>query len=156
MGDPRRIRSTVVRPRRPWATDRLTEELPMMGQYGLRSKRELYAAESFLRKIRRTARSYLALPPGERASREQELISRLHRLGLVEEKSTLESVLSLDLSSILSRRLQSIVQAKGLAKSPYESRQMITHGNMTVNGVVVRTPGRMITRDEEKHLAKAA
>jgi small subunit ribosomal protein S4 len=154
MGDPRRIRSAVVRPKRPWASDRLTEELPLVGQFGLRSKRELYMAESFLRKTRRAARSYLALPASERATRERELISRLHRLGLVEERSTLDSVLSLDLSAVLSRRLQSIVQAKGLARSPYESRQMITHGKITVNGAVVRSPSRLVTREEEQHVAK--
>lgn len=154
MGDPRRIRSAIVRPKRPWATDRLTEELPLIGQFGLRSKRELYAMQSFLRKIRRAARSYLALPPSERATQERELISRLHRLGLVEEKSTLESVLSLDLSAILSRRLQSIVQAKGLAKSLYESRQMITHGRVTIDGAVVRSPSKLVTREEEEHVAK--
>jgi len=154
VGDPRRIRSAVVRPKQPWASDRLAGELPLMGQFGLRSKRELYSAESVLREIRRAARSYFALSAGERAERERELISRLYHLGLAEEGSTLESVLSLDLSSILSRRLQSIVHAKGLARSLYEARQMIVHGKISINGAIVRSPGRLVTRDEENGLAK--
>jgi len=156
LGDPRRIRSSVVRPKQPWSSERLREELVLMGQFGLRSKRELYSAESFLRKMRRVARSYLALPAEERASRERELISRLHRLGLVEERATLESVLSLDLSSILSRRLQSIVQARGLAKSLHEARQLVTHGKIAIDDAVVRTPGKMVTREEEQRVALAS
>jgi len=149
MGSPRRIRSSIVKPRQPWVKERVDEELALIGEFGLRSKKELYAAASILRKMRIAARSYLALPTEDRASRERELISRLHKLGLVEEGVSLDDVLSLDIRAILNRRLQSIVLAKGLAKSAHEARQLIIHGKVRVGGKAVKSPSRLVTRREE-------
>jgi len=149
MGSARRIRSYIVKPRQPWVKERIDEELALVGEFGLRSKKELYAAASTLRKMRAAARSYLALPAEERASREKELISRLHKLGLIDEDASLDDVLSLDIRAILNRKLQSIVQAKGLAKSPHEARQLIVHGRVKVGGKVARNPSKLVTRIEE-------
>ncbi len=152
MGSPRRIRSYLVAPRQPWVKERIDQELSLIGEFGLRSKKELYAASSILRKMRAAARSYLALPIEDRASRERELISRLHKLGLVEENASLDDVLSLDIRAILSRRLQSIVRAKGLANSLHESRQLIVHGMIKVGGRVVKNPSRLVTRTEDSEV----
>ena len=145
--------SYLVRPRQAWVKERIDEELALIGEFGLRSKTELYASTSVLRKMRAAARSYLSLPVEDRASREKELISRLHKLGLVEENSSLDDVLSLDIRSILNRRLQSIVHAKGLAKSLHEARQLVVHGKIKIRGRVVKTPSRLITRKEEAEVA---
>ncbi|MBO3762677.1 MAG: 30S ribosomal protein S4 [Thermoproteota archaeon] len=155
MGDPRRIRSEIVKPKQPWDKERIAMELELVGEFGLRSKRELYLAASILRKMRRTARSYLALPPEERSTKEKELIRRLYKLSLVNEDATLDDVLSLTLRSVLSRRLQSIVFAKGLAKSLHHARQLIVHGKIKIGEEIVRAPGRIVTREEENKISLA-
>lgn len=149
MGDPRKIRSKILYPKHPWVKERLTEELILVGEYGLRNKRELWRTVSFLRGIRASARSYLSLTGEERVKRESELISRLHRLGLVAKDAKLDDVLSLTISSILERRLQTIVFRKGLAKTIHGARQVIVHGKIMIGDQVVRSPGYFITRDEE-------
>lgn len=155
MGDPRRIRSEIVKPKQPWDKERIAAELELVGEFGLRSKRELYLAASILRKIRRAARSYLALSLEERAIKEKELIRRLYKLSLVNEDATLDDVLSLTVRSVLSRRLQSIVFAKGLAKSMHHARQLIVHGKIKIGDEIVRTPGRIVTREEESKISLA-
>lgn len=153
MGSPRKIRSYIVKPKQPWVKNRIEEELALVGEFALRSKKELYASASILRKMRMAARSYLALPPEERSSKARELIARLNRLGLVGADATLDDVLSLDIRAILGRRLQTLVYSKGLANSLYQARQMIVQGKVKVGGRVVRSPGRLITRDEEKEVS---
>lgn len=149
MGDPRKIRSKILHPKHPWVKERLAEELVLVGEYGLRNKRELWRAASFLRGVRASARSYLSLTGEERVKRESELISRLHRLGLVSKDARLDDVLSLTISNILERRLQTIVQRKGLAKTMHGARQLIVHGKIMMGNRVVRSPGYFVTRDEE-------
>lgn len=149
MGDPRRIRSKVLHPKHPWVKERLSEELILVGEYGLRNKRELWRAASFLRGIRASARSYLSLTGGERIKREAELISSLHRLGLVNKDAKLDDVLSLTVSNILERRLQTIVHRKGLSKTIHGARQAIAHGKVRIGNQVVRSPSYLVKRDEE-------
>jgi small subunit ribosomal protein S4 len=149
VGDPRKIRSKILHPKHPWVKERLAEELIIVGEYGLRNKRELWRAASFLRGVRASARSYLSLTGGERVKRESELISRLHRLGLVSKDAKLEDVLSLTISNVLERRLQTIVHRKGLAKTIHGARQLIVHGKIMIGDQVVRSPGYFVTRNEE-------
>ncbi len=149
MGDPRKIRSKVLHPKHPWVKERLEEELVLVGEYGLRNKRELWRAASFLRGVRASARSYLSLTGEEKVKRELELISRLERLGLVGKDAKLDDVLSLTISNILERRLQTIVYRKGLAKTMYGARQAIVHRKIMIGDQVVRSPGYFVMKDEE-------
>jgi small subunit ribosomal protein S4 len=49
----------------------------------------------------------------------------------------------------LERRLQTIVYRKGLARSPKQARQLITHGHIAVNGRKLTIPGDRVRRTEE-------
>ncbi|MEM4222070.1 MAG: 30S ribosomal protein S4, partial [archaeon] len=62
----------------------------------------------------------------------------------------LDDVLSISIRDVLSRRLQTIVWKKGLASTPKQARQFITHGHIALNGQKVTSPGRLITIEEEK------
>jgi len=149
MGDPKKQKSKLVKPRHPWTKELLQEELSLIGEFGLRNKRELYRAGSLLRKFRRAARTYMTLSPEVRASKERELISSLYRLGILEENATLDDVLSLRVSDILSRRLQTLIFKKGFANSIHQARQLICHGKVLVGNVKVRSPSFLVRRVEE-------
>ncbi len=149
MGDPKKPRKKWQGPRHPWRREILAQELQLLGQYGLRNKRELWIAKTVLRRIRRLARSLLGLPPEERKLREQQLISRLYKMGLLPEGSSLDDVLGLKVEDILERRLQTVVYRKGLAKTIYQARQFIVHGHVYIKGRRVTSPGYLVPRDEE-------
>jgi small subunit ribosomal protein S4 len=151
MGDPKKPRKKWEGPSHPWVKEVLLEEMRLVGEYGLRNKRELWIAKSFLRRIRARARSLLALPPEQRRLLEKPLISRLYQLGLLpSEDATLDDVLRLTVRDVLERRLQTIVYRKGLASSMYHSRQLIVHGHISIGGRRVRSPGMLVSREEEK------
>src|SRR3989338_1726955 len=104
MGQPKKKRKQVKRPKRPYDKERFVKEEKIMKEFGLRRKRELWKAESLLRNFRRRARELLANPDEKK---QKELFERLKKMGFAAEK--LDDVLLLKLENILSRRLQTVV-----------------------------------------------
>ena len=155
MGGIRRHRKKIVTPGHPYDSERLINELVFVGEYGLRNKKELWKARTILSTARAQARRLLAQPADIREQREKELLSRLTRLGLLPPGADLDTVLALDVRSVLNRRLQTIVFNKGLARSPYQARQFVVHRHIALNGRVVTSPGRLITVEEEDLISYA-
>jgi len=150
MGDPKKSRRKWQGPRHPWRKESLVSELALLGKYGLRNKRELWTAATNLKSFRERASEILAIEdPEVRAAEEKKLIQRLSSLGLMSEEAVLDNVLGLSVENILDRRLQSVVMKLGFAATPYQSRQLIVHGHVLLDGRRVTSPGYMVKRDEE-------
>ncbi|MEM2616729.1 MAG: 30S ribosomal protein S4, partial [Thermofilaceae archaeon] len=99
------------------------------------------------------ARRLLALPPELREVRARPLISKLYNLGLLaSEEASLSDILRLTVEDVLERRLQTIIYKKGLATSLYHARQLIAHGHIAIGGRRVRSPGYMVSREEEERI----
>lgn len=150
MGDPRKPRKKWEGPRHPWRKEVLTEELKLLGTYGLRNKRELWIAKTIIRKFRHQARSLLAAPKEVREQAEKALLRRLYLMGLLPENATLEDILGLTVEDLLERRFQTIVYKKGLARTIHQARQLIVHGHIAIAGRRVTSPGYIVNREEEE------
>lgn len=155
MGDPKKQRKKYETPRFPWRIDILEEELKLLGQYGLRSKHELWRHKTLLSRFRGTARSLLGKSPDERKRMETELLTRLKKLNVLQETAVLNDVLDLATEDILERRLQTIVFRKSLAKSLHQARQLVTHGHITIGKQRVTVPSYLVTREDESQIAYA-
>lgn len=155
MGDPKKPRKQYETPGHPWKADRLAAELQLLGEYGLRNKRELWRAETKLRKIRAQARALFVLTGEKRAEEEGKLIRRLYRMGIVDENATADDVLKLTVRDILERRLQTIVYRLGFARSLYQARQLIVHGHVYIGDRKVRSPSYHVMRGEEEKIRVA-
>lgn len=155
MGDPKKQRKKFDTPRFPWQIDALETELKLLGQYGLRNKREIWRHKTLLSKYRGIGRSLLGMSTEERKRQEKQLLDRLNRLGILPEESALDDVLDLTLEDILERRLQTLVFQRGLAQSIQQSRQLITHGHIAIDGKRVSTPSYLVLKDEETKIAYA-
>jgi small subunit ribosomal protein S4 len=155
MGDPRKLRNKYERPKKLWDVDRLAEEKGLKTEYGLRSMRELWRSTAELKKFRREARRLLSVTEEERRDDAKKVLAKLAKLGVLKEGAVIDDVLSLEVKAILERRLQTIVLRKGLAKSTSQSRQLITHGFIAINGKKVTRPGYVVNLSEEAALSYA-
>lgn len=153
MGDPKFSRRTYTRPSHPWEGERIKGENELLKKYGLKNKRELWKAQSVLRRFRQRARQLQALVRSANPQAEKEkgeLLARLGRLGLLPlDGATLDDVLALDVEALLSRRLQTLTFVKGLAFTPHQARQFIVHGHVSVAGRRVDVPGYLVGRGDE-------
>lgn len=135
-----------------WTTDQLNAELYVMGSYGLRNKRELWKAQTEVARIRNQARALLALSSEARSEKEKRLLNFLNRLGLVKEGATLDDILNLKVEDLLERRLQTIIMKKSGIKSPYQARQIVSHGHVSIGNRKVNIPGYLVRTDEEPQI----
>jgi len=156
MGDPKKPRKKWKGPRHPWRKEILTQELELVGRYGLRNKRELWTAKTLLRNIRHRARSLLALPKEEREPQERALVNKLYKMGLLASpNATIDDILNLTVEDVLERRLQTILFRKGLARTIHQARQFIVHGHVVIGDRRITSPGYLVSRDEEELVAIA-
>jgi small subunit ribosomal protein S4 len=137
-------------PNHPFQGERIDEEHGLVGQYGLATKEELWRAQSELRSHRREARRLLGQITEERSG--EEFVSRLQRLGILDAQEGLGDVLSLDVTDVLERRLQTVVYRQGLANTPRQARQFVNHGHITVDGSRVTIPSYTVAVTEEDSL----
>ena len=149
MGDPKTSRRIWQKPKRPLNYDLIMDELKTLGTFGLKTKRELWKTQTELSRVRFQARSLLALRQDERERKEPILIQSLSKIGLVNEDSTLDDVLNLQVTDLLSRRLQTIAQRKLYFKTPYQARQAIVHGHVMIGDSVVTIPSYIVKTEEE-------
>lgn len=152
MGDPKKKHKLYSTPKRPWDFANLEAELKLVGAYGLRNKRELWRHKTELSTLRRRAREMVSMEVAERKQLEAELLGRLHRMGLIPEKGHLDDILSLSVQDLMERRLQTVLFRKGMAKSLFQSRQLISHGHIAIGGRKMKAPSYMVTRMDEGSL----
>jgi len=119
---------TSKTPRRPFEKERLDNEMKVVGEFGLKNKREVWRVSLLLAKMRANARMLLTLDEknSKRIFEGNALLRRCVRLGLLEEdKRELDYVLAIKVGDIMARRLQTLVFKQNLAKSLHHARVLI-------------------------------
>merc|ERR1712099_118932 len=134
---------------------RLDQELKLVGEFGLRNKKEVWRVKYTLAKIRTAARELLTLEEKDpkRLFEGNALLRRLVRTGvLAEDKMKLDYVLALKPEDFMERRLQTQVFKLGLAKSIHHARVLIRQRHIRVRKQVVNIPSFMVRLDSQKHI----
>eukprot|EP01125_Pyxidicula_operculata_P022063 TRINITY_DN8856_c0_g1_i1.p1 TRINITY_DN8856_c0_g1~~TRINITY_DN8856_c0_g1_i1.p1 ORF type:complete len:203 (-),score=46.79 TRINITY_DN8856_c0_g1_i1:122-730(-) len=151
----RNYSKTSEAPRRPFEKERIDAELKLVGQFGLKNKREVWRVRLAVAKIRKIARVLLTLPENDerRIFEGEALLRRLHRWGVMEDsKNKLDYVLNLKVEDFLERRLQTRVFKLGLAKSIHMARVLIRQRHIRVRSQIVNVPSFLVRVDSQKHI----
>ena len=148
MGDPRKIKNKYKTPIHPWEKIRLEVERPLMKQYGLTNKKELWKFDSKIKNFKDSAKRLVASSSDQAVLERKQMFDKLRSYGLINSEA-LDDVLGLGVESMLDRRLQTIVFKKGFARSIKQARQMITHKHIIVNGRKVTAPSYLVRLSEE-------
>merc|ERR1711904_406504 len=142
-------------PRRPYDKERLDGELKILGQFGLKNKREIWRVRLALAKIRSTARVLLTKDEKDpqRIFEGQALMRRMIRYGILDEdKQRLDYVLELKVENVMERRLQTLVFKRGLAKSIHHARVLIRQRHIRVGRQIVNVPSFMVRVESQSHI----
>uniref|UniRef100_A0A6U0C606 Uncharacterized protein n=1 Tax=Ostreococcus mediterraneus TaxID=1486918 RepID=A0A6U0C606_9CHLO len=146
---------TFKKPRRPFEKERLDAELKIVGEFGLRNKRELWRVQFALNKLRNAARVLLTLDEKDpkRIFEGEAILRRMKNYGLLDEtQQGLDYVLALNAEQFLERRLQTLVFKLGLAKSVHHARVLIRQRHIRVGKQIVNVPSFMVRTDSQKHI----
>ncbi|WNY25415.1 hypothetical protein MsAc7_09660 [Methanolapillus millepedarum] len=156
---PGKKHKTYDTPNHPWQEARMAGEVELIKAYGLRNKREVWKAESLLRKYRSDAMGLLALLAasegefkGPAKTEADQILGRLIRYGILKPDSEIDDILGLKAENILERRLQTQVLRLGLARTVLQSRQFITHGHIAINGRRATVPSMLISKEDEMNI----
>merc|ERR1712058_177356 len=152
---PMKYSKMYTTPRRPFEKARLDQELKLIGEYGLRNKREVWRVKYSLAKIRSAARELLTLEEKapKRLFEGNALLRRLVRTGVLsDDRMKLDYVLGLKIEDFLERRLQTQVFKLGLAKSIHHARVLIKQRHIRVRKQVVNVPSFIVRLDSQKHI----
>jgi len=149
MGHPRKSRKKYDTPPHPWNADRIKEENMLLQKYGLKNKKEVWKAETMVKRYRRDARHLLGMATEQAIKEKQQFLSHLIKLGILGEDAKLEEVLDLTVEDVLRRRLQTMVHNKGLATTAKGARQFVIHGHIALDGKKIDSPSYLVKRGEE-------
>ena len=131
------------RPRKLYDIALMKSEGALIKKYGLKSRREVWKADFVIGKIRNIAKTLITASDKDK----DEFVKRQAAKGF--NVSSIADVLALSKEDYLKRRLQSIVMAKGLAKTPNQARQFIIHKHVSINGNIINAPSHLTTVEEE-------
>ena len=149
MGDPRRLKKKYSGPQHPWEATRIEQERKLIEAYGLKNKKEIWKSSSFLRKIKSQVKTLIASTTEQAKKEEKQLLKKLQKLNLLDANAKIEDVLNLKIENILDRRLQSQVYKRGLARTPKQARQFVTHGHIQILDHEVNIPSYLVEMEEE-------
>jgi len=152
MGDPKKQRKKFSKPEHPWQKERIAAEKEILKQYGLRRKYEVWKMNSMLKKFLHRAKIIIGEKTSQSELEKQQLLNRLHLLGLLKKDSKVEDVLNLTLKDILERRLQTLVYRKNIARTVLQAREFITHEHISVGSKKITTPSYLVSIQEEHHI----
>lgn len=144
MGDPKHLKKKYFTPLHPWNKANIESERKIVDEYSLRNKKEIFVANSFLKKYKDIAKKLIAVRTKQGEKEKEQVLAKLQHLGFLPAGAGLDQILSLELKDVLERRFQSIVYRKGLAHSMKQARQFIIHRHMKIGDQEVSMPSYLV------------
>jgi len=148
MGDIKKLRKKYKTPKHPWQRERIDKEKVLKETYGLKNKKEIWKFTSKLKNFTKQAKKLLRTTSEQSKKEEKELIAKLKKYGLADDKTKVEDILNLTVENFLDKRLQTKVHRMGLSRSVGQSRQFITHGHVSISGKKMNSPSYLVKNDD--------
>jgi small subunit ribosomal protein S4 len=131
MGDPKKLRKKYTTPSHPWNEAAILENKELTFTYGLGTKREIFIADSFVKKYRGIAKRLMIDESAQAALEKGQMLQKLQNLGLLQIGADLK---------------------EGLARSVKQARQFITHRHIKVGEKEITSPGYLVSVAQEAQI----
>src|SRR3989338_7737940 len=132
-----------TKPRKAYEKARINEENELVKKYGLKNKREIWKTLSKVNYFRSRDKALA----NSSVSEQEVLFNKLKYLGL--KTDTIAEVLALKVQDLLERRITTVLVKKGLANTPRQARQMVTHKRVSIDNKTVNTPSLFVPKSQE-------
>src|SRR3989338_9094506 len=152
MGDIKKIRKKYSGPAHPWKKVNIDAERILKQEFGLKNKREIYIAQSFLKKYKNIAKKLIASRTVQAVKEKELVLTKLKKIGLLSASSGLDHILNLELKNILERRVQTLLFRHKLARTVHQARQFVTHRHVLIDNKEVTSPSRLLSLEEESKM----
>ena len=129
MGHPRKSRKNYDTPSHPWNADRIKLENKLIKKYGLKTKKEIWKAETMVKRYRRDARKLLGMTSEQNKTERQQLLSHLINQGFLGKDAKLEELADCFIE-LLNIAMFSNFSAKELSQA-IENKIKIVKGRIT-------------------------
>ncbi len=149
IGDPKKLRKKYQTPNHPWNSKNIAFNKELSKEFGLRTRKEVLIADSFLKKYMDIAKRLIANTTPQGMKEKAQILGKLESLGLLPAGADLNTILGLEVKDVLNRRLQSVVYRQGLAKSMKQSRQFIVHRHIRIGEKEMTVPSYLVSLSEE-------
>lgn len=149
MGSPKRQRKKHHGPTHLWQKVRLDEERPLIKEYALCNKNEIWKMGSVIKNAAMQAKKLIPQRTQQSEKEKEHLLQKLKNLGLLKPDATIEDCLGITLKDILERRLQTLVYRKNLSRTIKQARQFIVHRHIKVGKKTITSPSYVVSVDEE-------
>ena len=133
MGDPKFPSKHYNTPSHPWQKNRIDQERTLTHQYGLKSKKEIWKADTKVREMRRQARKLTAKANDRQAQKEKNLLKiervavllefRRLKVGSILIKNIIEHYMNLDDNKSI------ILHSQVAVENFYKSLNFNSYGN---------------------------
>jgi small subunit ribosomal protein S4 len=153
MGDPKKLRKKYATPIHPWNKVVIDANKLLKQEYGLRNRKEILRANSFLKKYKDIAKRLTANKTAQGEIETKHVLNKLQNLGILSPGSDLDHILALKVNSVLDRRLQTVLMRNNLARTSNQARQFIVHRHVSIGGKEITAPSYLVTTKEENMLA---
>ena len=152
MGHPRKAKKSYSKPKVRCEKSRIEEEIKITREFGFKNKKEIWKLDGMLRGFKGQAKKLSALNTEQSKKETDQLFARLQRYGLLTADVSYDAVLGMTLKDLISRRLQTVLVDRKLARTPKQARQFIVHGHVMIGDKKITSPSHMVTVADEQHL----
>merc|ERR1712203_1283352 len=130
-------------------------EIFLIGDYGIKNKKEIYRYCSLISKIRNAARILIKSDLCEinNNRKAHEFKRKLVKVGILDsDYCCFQKLFSININFFLSRRLQTIVRNNGISISIHNSRVIIRQKHILVEKVLVHFPSFQVKNDNSSRV----
>ena len=101
MGDTKKLKKKYSTPAHPWNKNTIEIEKKLVKEFGLKKKKEIHIANSFLKKYKNIAKTLIADKSTQGLAEKKLVLTKLQRYGFIQADAELDQILSIELKDIL-------------------------------------------------------
>ena len=137
-----------------WNTKTNTNEAKMVREYRLEDREDYNRYNRICGLITKLSNMLKGLKPNDpfRIQISEQLLDKLHQVGLLSKKNSLQDCAAIPVAAFCRRRLGVLLKTMGYGENLRETYAFVKQGHVVIGDQVVTDPTMLVTRTMEDHI----